>query len=117
METHIDFAAIQQLLTRAEEAGRKYLFEYEVYDLIRHSGSETPPAYFILRKNRRLKREDLDTLPGEKVVVKVISAYILHKSDVGGVRVVAKTVGEILSAVRSMYYDIAAAYRQAAGDG
>ncbi len=117
MKTHIDFAAIQQLLTRAEEAGRKYLFEYEVYDLIRHSGSETPPAYFVLRKNRRLKREDLDTLPGEKVVVKVISAYILHKSDVGGVRVVAKTVGEVLSAVRSMDYDIATAYRRAAGDG
>jgi acyl-CoA synthetase (NDP forming) len=111
METHVDYPAISRLFDRAQREGRYYLYEYEVYDLIRHSGSETPPAYYVLTRNARPEKEQIDALPGEKVVIKIISPYLLHKSDVGGVRVVEKSSAEILSAVRRMYYEIPAAYK------
>ena len=112
MQTHVDFQAIQGLFTRARKQNRDYLYEYEVYDLIRFSGSETPPAYYVLAKNERLDRQRLAELPGEKVVVKIISRYVLHKSDVGGIVIVKKSVEEILSAVRRMYYQVPAAFKE-----
>ena len=42
------------------------------------------------------------TLPGDRVVVKVISPEILHKSDVGGVKVVANDAHAIAEAIRDM---------------
>ena len=106
MDTHIDFGAICTLFDGAKNDNRSFLFEYEVYDLIRFVGSETPPLCTFLPKNKRLGREQVDEFPGQKVVVKIVSPYILHKSDVGGVRIVDKTIEDVLSTVRRMYYDI-----------
>lgn len=117
METHVSFSSISALFDKAERTGRSFLYEYEVYDLISNAGSETPPAYRVLAKNARLKKEDIESFPGEKVVIKIVSPYILHKSDVGGVRIVNKTVEDILSAVRRMYYDIPAAFGEVVGQG
>jgi acyl-CoA synthetase (NDP forming) len=110
MQTHVNFSAIASLFGAAEQSGRTYLYEYEVYDLIRLSGSETPPDYLVLPRNSRPEKEEIARFPGEMVVVKVISPYILHKSDVGGVRIVKKTLEDVLSVVRRMYYEIPAAF-------
>jgi len=106
MQTHVDFSSITELFEKARIDARNYLFEYEVYDLIRHVGSETPPRYLVVPKSSRLTQDEIENLPGEKVVIKVVSAFILHKSDVGGVRIVKKTIEAILSAQRAMYYEI-----------
>lgn len=106
METHVDFSSICQLFEKARADNRAFLFEYEVYDLIRYVGSETPPGYVVFLKNTRLDSKQLEALPGEKVVVKIVSPYILHKSDVGGVQIAKKTVEDVLSTVRRMYYEI-----------
>ncbi len=106
METHVDHEAIRRLFTRAVGENRRYLFEYEVYDLIRFSGSETPPKYFLLPKNFRLDPARLAAIPGDRIVIKVVSPYILHKSDVGGVRIAEKTGEEILSTICRMYNEI-----------
>jgi acyl-CoA synthetase (NDP forming) len=45
-------------------------------------------------------------LPGEQVVIKIVSEYILHKSDVGGVRITGKNGEEVLSTVRRMSFEI-----------
>lgn len=113
METHVDFEAICGLFERAEAEGRDYLYEYEVYDLIRYSGSETPPAYLFLKKSARLGKEELKRFPGDRVVVKIVSPYILHKSDIGGVQIVEKSLESILSTIRRMYYDIPRTFRDA----
>ncbi len=112
METHVSFSFINTLFEKAERAGRSYLFEYEVYDLISYAGSETPPTYRFLPKNKRLKKEDLDSIPGEKAVVKIVSPLVLHKSDVGGVQIVNKTLEDILSALRRMYSDLPGAFAE-----
>jgi acyl-CoA synthetase (NDP forming) len=106
MEPHVDHEAIQRLFTHAAGENRRYLFEYEVYDLIRFSGSETSPKFFLLPKNVRFDPVKLTVIPGDRIVIKVVSPYILHKSDVGGVRIVGKTAEEVLSTIRRMYNEI-----------
>jgi acyl-CoA synthetase (NDP forming) len=106
METHVDHAAITRLFTKAAGENRYALFEYEVYDLIRFSGSETPPKFFLLPKSARFDQEKLSDIPGDKIVIKVVSPYILHKSDVGGVRIARKALEEVLSTIRRMYSEI-----------
>ena len=110
MKTHIDFLGLTDLLHNAASQGRHYLFEYEVYHFIRLIGGETPPQYLLLPKNDRFDPRSLHELPGKKVVVKVISPYIMHKSDVGGVAICGKNGDEVLSTVRGMTCDIPARF-------
>ncbi len=106
MQTHIKLTKITTLLKRAKEEKRKYLFEHEVYNFIELIGGETPPQYYLLPKNTRLDEKQLLSLPGNKVVVKVVSPFILHKSDVGGVTICKNSLTEVLSTIRKMSFDI-----------
>ena len=45
-------------------------------------------------------------MPGEKVVLKVISPTIIHKTEVGGVKVVEKKAEKVRSAWRRMMYEV-----------
>jgi len=110
MQTHIDFNGLTNLLHQAVDAGRTTLFEHEVYQFIRLIGGETPPQFLFLAHDERLNRPMLDALPGEQVVIKIVSRYILHKSDVGGVRVSQKKVEDVLSTLRRMSFEIPETY-------
>ncbi len=112
MQTHIDFTGLSDLFRKAQQAGRDYLFEYEVYDFIRLIGGETPPQFVLLGKDNRLDGRMLRDLPGKKVVIKVVSPTILHKSDVGGVRIVGKNADEVLSTLRRMSCEIPEKYAE-----
>jgi len=112
MQTHIDFNGLTKLLNQAVSAGRTTLFEHEVYQFIRLTGGETPPQFQFLAQNERLNGQMLDSLPGEQVVVKIVSQYILHKSDVGGVRVSRKKTEDVLSTLRRMSFEIPEKYAQ-----
>ena len=87
MELNIDFEALTEIIRKADGEGRDSLFEYEVYDFLRLSGSETPPRTKFLPMGKTPNDEDLTGLPGDKVVLKIVSPTILHKTDVGGVMV------------------------------
>jgi hypothetical protein len=91
----IDFDAITGLLLGAERQGRQFLFEFETYQLLASSGAETPPRTHLLLKGSRPSDEELTAMPGDKVVLKIVSPTIIHKTEVGGVRVVAKTPDKI----------------------
>jgi acyl-CoA synthetase (NDP forming) len=106
MQTHIDYPGLTNLLKRAASEGRNQLFEHEVYQFIQLIGGETPPQFYLLPKNERLDVQRLQALPGEQVVIKIVSEYILHKSDVGGVRITGKNGEEVLSTVRRMSFEI-----------
>ena len=79
---YVDFKSIRGLFEQAQKENRNSLFEYEVYELIRLSGGETIPRYLVLEKGERLNSEKLLAIPGEKVVIKAISPFIVHKSIV-----------------------------------
>lgn len=110
VKTHIDFQAMTQVFEQAGREDRQFLFEYEVYTLLRHLGSETPPRSILLIGGTRPSDEELLVLPGDRVVLKIVSPYIVHKSDVGGVRIIAKQPDKIRSTWRRMMYEVAESY-------
>jgi acyl-CoA synthetase (NDP forming) len=108
--THIDFKAMTRIFEQAALKGRDILYEYEVYNLLRNLGSETPPRSLLLLAGTRPTDEELMALPGDRVVLKIVSPSIVHKSDVGGVRIIAKHPDKIRSTWRRMMYEVAENY-------
>lgn len=106
IDLRIDFQAITDLFSRAAEEGRDCLFEYETYALLQHSGAETPPRTNLLAKGSRPSDEELVAMPGDRVVLKIVSSTLIHKTEVGGVKVVEKTPDRIRSAWRRMMYEV-----------
>jgi acyl-CoA synthetase (NDP forming) len=110
MGVRIDFEAITRLFQTAAGEGRWQLFEHEVYDLLKNSGAETPPRSHLLHSAMRPADELLMAMPGDKVVLKIVSPAIIHKTEVGGVRVVDKTPDKIKSAWRRMLAEVPEIY-------
>ncbi|TKB06540.1 acetate--CoA ligase family protein [Desulforhopalus sp. IMCC35007] len=118
--TQINFHAITELFKRAQQENRNFLFEYEVYNLLARSGAETPPKSILIPRGARPSEEELLALPGEKVVLKIVSPTIIHKTEVKGVQVVEKDPNKIRSSIRRMLYEVPenyAAWCQANPDG
>jgi acyl-CoA synthetase (NDP forming) len=95
-----------RLLSGVRETGREALLEHEVYELAALAGFETPRFHFL---DGPLRREMpaaasafLSSLPG-RVVVKVVSPDILHKSEAGGVRFSPARPDEVLAAARGVW--------------
>ncbi|MBU0970838.1 MAG: acetate--CoA ligase family protein, partial [Proteobacteria bacterium] len=106
MDLPIEFDSITDTFARAHTEGRNFLYEYEVYSLLARSGAETPPKSRFIPKGARSSDEELMGLPGEKAVLKIVSPTIIHKTEVGGVRIVTKEANQIRSAVRRMLYEV-----------
>jgi acyl-CoA synthetase (NDP forming) len=97
--TTIDTARIRQVIAGA--AGRGVLLETEGLEVLAALGVHAP-AHVFVRSSSEAAAADTSALGGENVVVKVISPEILHKSDVGGVKVVAHRRAAIVAAVADM---------------
>lgn len=106
IETQINFADITDLFRTAQQEDRNFLYEYEVYNLLARSGAETPPKCILIPRNARASEEELLALPGEKVVLKIVSPTIIHKTEVKGVRIVEKDPNKLRSAIRRMLYEV-----------
>lgn len=104
--TRIDYARIDACLEAALAEGRTRLFEFEAYEVLRASGAESVPGYRFLDRATRPSDEELASLPGDKVVLKIVSPQVIHKSDVGGVRVVDRDPARIRSAWRRMMDEV-----------
>jgi acyl-CoA synthetase (NDP forming) len=110
MIVNIDYEKITEIFARAEADGRVALFEYETYELLRNLGSESIPVSNVLLKDTRPSNGELNSMPGEKVVLKIVSPTIIHKTEVGGVRIIDKQPGKIRSAWRKMMDEIPERY-------
>ena len=97
----IDFETISRILECAKKRGDQTLLEPEGLDLLTALGIATP-AHLFVRDSSEARVADVSGLPGDRVVVKVVSPHILHKTDVGGVCITAKDLGAIVSAIQSM---------------
>lgn len=92
---------VEQLVQRARDRGRHALTEHEGYALLEELGLQAP-RHALVRDAAEARALDLAGFAGERVVVKVCSHQILHKSDVGGVAVVARTPEAVAAAVADM---------------
>jgi len=81
------FETAARLFRRAEGEGRNFLLEAEVYELLEAVGIPGPRRIFV-EKGRNPGVGALAALDGAEAVVKVVSPFIQHKTDVGGVAVI-----------------------------
>ncbi|WDP91609.1 MAG: acetate--CoA ligase family protein [Desulfobacter sp.] len=102
MQLFIDFEEMTRVFAQAAGQDRFQLFEHETYELLSALGSESVPEYLLFARNHRLNSDVLVPFFGEKVVLKVVSPDVVHKSDVGGVKVVPKMAGKVRSESRRM---------------
>lgn len=102
MKLYIDFQGMTRIFDRAADQGRDQLFEHETYDLLRSLGSESVPEHLLFARDLRLTSDLLAPFPGRKVVLKIVSPDVVHKSDMGGVKVVPKLAGKVRSEGRRM---------------
>ena len=96
-----DFTAqFLESISVATSESRNVLLEPEIYRLMSSAGLKTPEFYTI-SLNRDIRKQ-VQFLPSEKVVIKIVSPEILHKSDVGGVCVVGNDLEQIAEKIQSM---------------
>ena len=68
------------------------------------------PRLFFIKKGERATREKLLALGSDRVVIKIVSPQIVHKSDVGGVAFVESGVREVNRAIARMLSEVPAKF-------
>lgn len=94
-------ATILQICRRARAEGRERLTEPEGLAVAARLGFGTPRCRVVADADG-VDDLDLDAFSGDRVVVKVVSARLTHKSDLGGVEVVERTRRAVAAAVARM---------------
>ncbi len=89
---------IETILEKAHAQGRTVLLEHEVYAVLNQAGLDVP-AHAYFGAPSEVTDSALADLPGEEVVVKVVSPEILHKTEFGGVRILPKEAGAVRRAL------------------
>ena len=82
--------AIVQVLRQAQAAERTQLHEHEVYAIVGLTGAITPPRHRFVTTGETLTADDLAVFRGNRVVLKIVSPTVVHKSDAGGIAFVHK---------------------------
>jgi len=106
----IDFAGIEEIFTTVANEGRTSLFEHEAYDLLARTGAEAAPTNRLIPVGSLPTRRDLDGISGDKVVLKIVSPDITHKTEARGIRIVAREMGAVEAAHELMLRQVPEAY-------
>lgn len=93
--TSSEASAFESVLMEAYDEGRSQLYEHEVYSLLELIGAINAPVHRFIPKGSTIDEAALQTFPGERVVLKLVSQDVVHKSDVGAVRFVPKELGAV----------------------
>ena len=104
--TRLNLDALTDCLRQAHAEGRSFLYEYEVYRFLADIGAETPPKCSLIERGMVPSDEEIMAIPGDRAVLKIVSPTILHKTEVGGVRIVDKEPNKVRASVRRMLYEV-----------
>ena len=102
----VDREAVKALLVRARDEGRHFLLEPEAHELFRAYGLPTLPCGWAKSPEEAVAAAGALGYP---VALKIVSPQVIHKFDVGGVRLHLADA----AAVRRAYRDILAAVKKA----
>jgi acyl-CoA synthetase (NDP forming) len=100
-QTDRDFTRIDAILDTARGEERTFLYEYEVYGVLESLGLAVP-RFIHLRTLEDLDPDTLQEIPSERVVVKLVSPDIIHKTEVGGVQFAPNTTEDVVRAYRKI---------------
>jgi len=106
----VDFERVQRILERAFRDGRESLFEHECYDLLAATGAEAAPDSRLIPVGSHPTARDLEAIPGDRVVLKIVSPDITHKTEARGVRIVANEIGAVEAAHELMLRQVPEVY-------
>ena len=101
----MDEPLIRKIVSRALAEGRSALTELEGTDVLDAIGLVTPRRVLVRGAAEARKAVAADggrAFPGAKVVIKVVSAAILHKTEVGGVKIAHNKPADVEAAVAEM---------------
>ncbi len=94
---------VKAIIEKAREEGRKKLLEHESYDVLREYGLPVPNAGLATTEDEAVK---LAESIGYPIVAKVVSPDIVHKSDVGGVKVGLENAEAVKKAFREIMNNV-----------
>jgi acyl-CoA synthetase (NDP forming) len=98
----IDEDRIRAIVRIVRSEGRASLTELEGMDLLAAMGLRTPKRAFARDAAQAARSVADGAFPGDKVVIKIVSANILHKTEVGGVSVTLNAPEAVAAAVAAM---------------
>ena len=98
----IDEGRIRAVVEAARAEGRFSLTELEGMELLDAMGLRTPARAFARNASEAARAVAGGAFPGERVVVKIVSSKILHKTEAGGVAVTDNSPGAVEAAVAAM---------------
>ncbi|MBZ5535973.1 MAG: acetate--CoA ligase family protein [Acidobacteriia bacterium] len=97
----VNLNKISQTLRGARDRGELALLETEGMAVLEAMGIAVPFHLFV-KDTLDVTKADLSLFSGDKIVIKVVSPLIFHKSDVGGIAVVPNQLDAIVLTVGSM---------------
>jgi acetyltransferase len=95
----IDLDAIEEIITTARTEQRLQLLESEAKQILRIAGFDVPP--FFMGSTMEECVEAAERI-GYPVVMKIVSEDIIHKTEVGGVRINIQSPNEVREAYRDI---------------
>ncbi len=96
---------LSPLLAAARREQRMTLLEHESYQLIAAVGIPTP-AHLFVPAGAVVTAADLSALPSKQVVLKIVSPDIVHKTEMGGVAVVARDLEAVNAGIARMLDEV-----------
>jgi len=101
--TDVDRDRVQEVLTQVKAAGRKFVLEPEAHEIFQAYGFPVAPHVWVHNEDQAVQAA---AELGYPVVLKIVSPDIIHKFDVGGVKLnlaageaVRQAYGKILASV------------------
>ena len=99
--TEPDLDAIRRILADARSAGRDSLLEPEGLALLAALGIAVP-AWMLVAGAADVDQPTLDGIGGDRVVLKAVAPGLAHKTEVGGVAFVERSVAAVREAIEAM---------------
>ncbi|MCP4271559.1 MAG: CoA-binding protein [Gammaproteobacteria bacterium] len=109
-DSKIDVTAITKLFTKTVNNKNTVLTEKEVYSLLEYATTSLSPVNACSTKQGEISDLQLSRFKGDKVILKIVSRNISHKTEAGGVLIVANESNQIHSSINNMIQEVPATF-------